>query len=807
MSSIIQGYEYDIFISYRQKDNKGDRWVSEFVDALKTELESTFKEEISVYFDINPHDGLLETHDVNASLKEKLKCLVFIPIISQTYCDSKSFAWQNELVPFNKMAKEDLFGRDIRLTGGNVASRILLVKIHVLDPEDKLLLENELGGVLRGIEFIYTSSGVNRPLRPTDNPEKNLNKTYYRDQINKVANAVKEIITAIKKHNQEDGEISKEEIKLKPEKQKNFKSKIIIISAIILTLIIMGYFLIPKLSKSSASTEKSIAVLPFRNLSNDSLQTYFCDGFMEEILNNLQRVGEFTVRSRTSTDQYRKTAKTIRTIGEEMNVNYIIEGSVGRENNNLKIWIQLINAKTDKHVWANDYTREMKQIFSLQSEIAKDIASELQTILSPEESKLIDKKPTENLEAYNYYLLGNDYYLRSFDKQNFEIAAKMYEKAIALDPNFALAYVRLSLCYSALHWFHYDKNLNRLAKSKEYIDAAFKIDPDLPEAHLALATYYYWGFLNYSKALEEIKITEEKLKNNSECIYIKASIYRRAGEWSLAKENYLKAFVLDPGTPRIVLDLAGTLYLIGEYQEAEKYFNKVISINPALFQAYWLKSLNYMKWKGNTTQARETITEAFQFKECISNPVLFELNILIDIYDGNYQKALSNLSLNSIDIIEGQYKTNTKSLLYARIFSLLNMPENTFKYYDSARIILESRILKNPDDDRLYTAVGFAYAGLGLKEKAVDSGKRAVELMPINKEFYRGVYRIEDLARIYVMVGEYDAALAQIKLLLSLPGPLSTKLLLLDPAWKPLWNLPEFKKIIKIASPDVSGIQ
>src|SRR5512140_1366880 len=199
MASLIPGFEYDIFISYRQKDNKGDRWVSEFVEDLKIELESTFKEEIGVYFDINPHDGLLETHDVDGSLKEKLKCLILIPVISQTYCDPKSFAWEHEFAAFNKMAKEDQFGRDIRLAGGNVASRILPVKIHDLDTEDKTLLENELGGVLRSIEFICKSAGVNRPLKPSDNPDKNLNKTYYRDQINKVANAVKEIISALKK--------------------------------------------------------------------------------------------------------------------------------------------------------------------------------------------------------------------------------------------------------------------------------------------------------------------------------------------------------------------------------------------------------------------------------------------------------------------------------------------------------------------------------------------------------------------------------------------------------------------------------
>ena len=254
---------------------------------------------------------------------------------------------------------------------GNVASRILPVKIHDLDAEDKALLENELGGVLRSIDFIYKASGVNRPLKPKDERAENLNHIYYRDQINKVANAVKEIITAIKKHDQQDGKVSKEVIRVKHRRPKNLKAKIITGSLLGLVLIAFGYFFIPKLSKSSKPVEKSIAILPFRNLSNDSTQIYFCDGFMEELQNNLQRVGEFTVRPRTSTDQYRNTTKTPGIIGKEMNVNYLIQGSAGREDNNLKIWIRLINVKTNKQSWANSYTRELKQIFSLQSEIAK----------------------------------------------------------------------------------------------------------------------------------------------------------------------------------------------------------------------------------------------------------------------------------------------------------------------------------------------------------------------------------------------------------------------------------------------------
>jgi hypothetical protein len=199
MASLIPGYEYDIFISYRQKDNKYDGWVTEFVSNLKKELEATFKEDLSIFFDENPNDGLLETHSVDKSLEGKLKCLIFIPIISQTYCDTRSFAWSHEFCTFNKLTKEDHFGRDIRLYNGNIASRILPVKIHDLDADDKIILKNELGGELRSIEFIYREAGVNRPLKASDNKNDNQNKTDYRNQVNKVANAVKEIIGSLKK--------------------------------------------------------------------------------------------------------------------------------------------------------------------------------------------------------------------------------------------------------------------------------------------------------------------------------------------------------------------------------------------------------------------------------------------------------------------------------------------------------------------------------------------------------------------------------------------------------------------------------
>ncbi|HKK41512.1 MAG TPA: hypothetical protein VJ963_03815, partial [Bacteroidales bacterium] len=294
MASIIPGYNYDIFISYRQKDNKGDRWVSEFVDALKNELESTFKEKISVYFDINPHDELLETHDVGESLKEKLKCLVFIPIISLTYCDPKSFAWEHEFNAFIERASQDQFGLKVRLSNGNVANRVLPVRIHDLDEEDKKLCESIFGGALRGVDFIFKSSGINRPLRSIeDKPKGNLNNTVYRDQINKVALAIKEIISSINTIDKKDGEPPGEAIVEKTETTShkrarsagfkegygNPKRRTILVSALLLSIVIIVVTLIVfnttgEGKQARAGSIESVVVLPFGNYTGaDELES------------------------------------------------------------------------------------------------------------------------------------------------------------------------------------------------------------------------------------------------------------------------------------------------------------------------------------------------------------------------------------------------------------------------------------------------------------------------------------------------------------------------------------------------------
>ena len=318
MPGIIPSFEYDIFISYRHNDNRpsagsgypssgsGQGWVTEFVKALQEELASTIKDPVSVYFDTNPHDGLLETHNVDKSLEGKLKCLIFIPIISQTYCDPKSFAWQHEFVAFNKLAKEDALGRDIKLGNGNVASRILPIKIHDLDAADKTLIENETGGVLRSIDFIYKEPGVNRPMKSADSKSDNQNKTDYRNQVNKVANAIKELLTAIQSPQASvkgtSNHPSPVENPNPPDRKRWYLG-----SVISLVVLFAAYILYNQRTTNNDQQVhgKSIAVLPFVDLSREKDMEYLGDGVAEEIINVLAQAQDLKVIARSSSFQFK----------------------------------------------------------------------------------------------------------------------------------------------------------------------------------------------------------------------------------------------------------------------------------------------------------------------------------------------------------------------------------------------------------------------------------------------------------------------------------------------------------------------
>lgn len=671
MPSILPGYEYDIFISYRQNDNQ-DGWVTRFVEALDKELKATLKNEVSIYFDENPHDGLLETHQVDASLAKKLKCLVFIPIVSQTYCDENCFAWEHEFMPFIKMAKDDDLGMNVTLSNGNVTSRVLPVKIHDLDDDDQHTLEAVLDGPLRSIDFIYGVAGVNRPLRAKeDDPSANLNKTFYRDQINKVANSLKDIGKSILK--QSDGKISRPVAdSVPPSEQLKPKSKSKAIYAIIGVLIILSltYFLYNNQKGGEVITkeiDKSIAVLPFVNMSNDPDQLYFSDGTMGAILNHLTKIKGFKVIGRTSMMQYRDTKKTIPEIARELGVAYILEGGVQHYEDQVRIQAQLIEANTAKIVWSEKYDREFTDIFTIQSEVAQRIAKILETRIDPEVIEQIESQPTENLEAYNLYLeasfiLYEDY----FEQNDFLKSYEMLERVIKMDPDFAMAYTRM-----AEYWImmgSYTGSVERKKVIKEalpLLEKSIMIDDKEPETHKRLVQLYLFYLWDFKKAEKEIN----KVKELSPSSIISPEHLLALGRFEEALDESTKYISNDMNLNYSWMNHGLALFFNGHYEESIETYETALKMFPF--------DPNVMSEAGRCYIYLEEYTEAINILE----PHLKKLNkrparglaMLAIAYYKTDQKLKSEEYLK--ELIQMSQETSTGSPAYWISLLLVQMEE------------------------------------------------------------------------------------------------------------------------------------
>ena len=565
MASLIPGYEYDIFISYRQKDNKHDGWVTEFVNNLKGELESTFKEEIRVYFDINPHDGLLETHDVDASLKDKLKCLIFIPIISRTYCDPKSFAWEHEFKEFVEQASKDQFGLKVKLLNGNVTTRVLPVQIHDLNTEDKILVEQTLGGYLRAVEFIYKEPGVNRPLTSYDDEKLNLNKTRYRNQINKVANAIDEIITGLKnnqtaplKESSWTAEYS-EEIVTREKligKEKPVAIKIpkwLSVIALLAFIVIAGLLAYPrifkqdKLAKLRSSDGKiSVAVMPFQNMTNDTTLNVWQDGIQNELINNLTNTEELKVRQTESIAAilqskglYNSTSITrtvASSLSQKLGSDVFIFGTLKKAGATIRLSAQLIDSKTEeiyKGFEIDGIIDNILHTIDSLSIMVKNflIISKLEKEESPEFKKFVS---TESPEAYRYYILGkNAYYNLSYKS-----SINWLNQACLIDSNFTWAM-----------WFLSVANLDFGSKeeAKKLAVRLFRKKEKMPIREKLWVTYLYAQFFHLDEAIESLKQLQ-KIDDQIPMVYIGLGwTYIRLQQYDNAIHEYEKAFEVYSG--------------------------------------------------------------------------------------------------------------------------------------------------------------------------------------------------------------------------------------------------------------------
>lgn len=552
MPSIIPGYKYDIFISYRQKDNRYDGWVTEFVSHLKDELEATFKEDISIYFDKNPHDGLLDTHDVDQSLNEKVEALILIPIVSQTYCDPNCFAWQKEFLAFRDLARNDDFGLDIKLPNGNVAKRILAIMIHEIDETDKQLLGKEIGGVMRSIEFIFKSAGVNRPLRSKDDDREVGISVYYRDQINKVANAIKELIYGLQH---------------KP-----------ITSSRNHTIEAADHNLID---------DKSVAVLPFVNMSNDPEQEYFSDGLTEEIINILAQVPNLKVVGRTSVFSLKGKINDLREVGQKLGVSKILEGSVRKSGNLIRITVQLINANDGYHIWSEKFDRELDDIFKIQDEIALTVVNRLKVNLTQVDELNIKKRYTNNPDIVNRYLLAK-FYFNKRTQENFDKALEILEKIIKEDVNFVPAYVTIADCYR-LNLVGYGTIPREVAlkKLKTHSNKALEIDPTLDAVHVSLSHTSLLIEWNLAKSKEHSEIAIKLNPNNSEAYQWYAWYHLATTEFDKSATYFQKALDLDPLSVVLITETGWPYHYAGDLDTAISYYEKAIEIDPSYALAHY----------------------------------------------------------------------------------------------------------------------------------------------------------------------------------------------------------------------------
>jgi non-specific serine/threonine protein kinase len=554
----------------------------------------------------------------------------------------------------------------------------------------------------------------------------------------------------------------------------------LLITGAVLSIVILAaawYSFFRSGESQPAPDRKMLVVLPFENLGPPE-QAYFAAGMTEEITSRLAAVSGLGVISRSSAAQYDRTGKTMQEVASDFGVDYVLDGTVrwnpGADGDNkVRITPQLIGGSDDTQLWSERYDRVLDDIFVVQSEIAAQVVQKLGVTLLVDDQQIIAGKPTENLEAYDYYLRGNDYTARQDNLKDAEIAIQMYEKAVELDPNFAVAYAALSRARIWLHWLF--GQIDQVQKAKEALDRAQQLAPDLGETHLASGYYYYYGSRDYDKAMEHFTIVQTRQPNDAEVTVAIGYIRRRQGKWEQAAVQMEQAVALDPRN-HLWLSNLGAMYLyMRRYAEAERYLDRAIAVAPDLPINYIDKFHLYLSWLGSTERAEQVLVDA---AGRIEREVLDrEIWALGRVYVG------SDTLASFLDKAETHY--------------YMQQTELAAPYADSARIILEAEIKARPGFQWWHQWLGWAYAYLGRRDDAIREARKAVELLPVSKDAYSGCWMVQSLALLYTVVGEHDAAIEQLEYLLTIPSLISVPRLKFQPVWEPLHQHPRFKQLLE----------
>ncbi len=551
-----------------------------------------------------------------------------------------------------------------------------------------------------------------------------------------------------------------------------------------------------------SAPEKSIAVLPFDNLSTDQGNAFFVAGIQDEILNDLAKVADLKVISRTSVIEYKTGVKrNLREIAKALGVAHVVEGAVQRTGNRVRVTAQLVDARTDMHLWAERYDRDLADVFAIQSEIAKRIADQLQVKISPNEKAAIDKPATTDLLAYDLYsraqALWGDVSDPVHALENLLQAARLLNEALARDPDFVLAWCLLSRTHAAIYK-DYAHNPGRLDLANTAVQTALRLRPDAGEAHLALANYYYYGFRDYERARSELAIAQRALPNDAEVFLFTGLIDRRQGQWAEATRNLERALELDPRNRFVIQQLALIYRPQRRYDDEDRIWRRLLTIAPGDPLTRITRAQLALHWRADIETFQVTLSTLLTENPSVAPDIDDPFFALCERTTAATSRALANYpregtSAHGINLPPAYWEG-----VVARWQGDATKARAAFT---AARDEVAKAVEQQPDFAAALSLLGMIDAGLGRKEDALREGRRACELLPIWKDAVDGTAFAVNLAQIYTWTGEKELAIEQIAAVERVPNRLSYGLLKLHPYWDPLRGDPRFEKIVASLAP------
>jgi TolB-like protein/Tfp pilus assembly protein PilF len=553
--------------------------------------------------------------------------------------------------------------------------------------------------------------------------------------------------------------------------------------------------------------EKSIAVLPFENLSADPENAFFADGVQDEILTNLAKIADLKVTSRSSVMQYRSPIRNMRDIAGALGVAHILEGNVQRAGNRVRVSAQLIDARTDTHLWAENYHRPLDDVFAIQSEIAKAVADQLQAKLSPAEKAAIEQPPTTDLVAYDRYLRGRKSLAQTtFDARMIEHARqaiRLLDQAVAHDPSFYLAYCELARAHEVLYFLGADHTPARVTRARQALEKAFSLRPDGAEAHLAAAYVSYHCALDYTTALTELASARRGLPNDSTISELAGVIARRQSRWKDSVQNMEHAAALDPRNVWLLQQTSATYTYLRRYEDMAGVLDRALAAAPGDANSRVARALVDLEARGDTQPASEAIhTLVAQDPSAVDAIAEQWFHLALCRRDpAEMARSLASLPPEGSVPFSVRMPKSFCEGIAARARGDAPVAEAVFA---SARVEMAELVDEQPEYAHALSVLGMSEAGLGNKHDALKHGRRAVELLPIARDAMAGAEIQRNLAITYAWVGEKDLAINELEEVVRIPSPISYGQLRLHPWWDPLRDDPRFEKLVEEAKQPVA---